>query len=52
VVEQAGGLATDGRRPILDLVPKHLHQKTPFIVGSKTDVDFAIEILAAEGVPA
>src|SRR6266496_2229424 len=42
VVEQAGGLATDGRRPILDLVPKHLHQKTPFIVGSKTAVDFAI----------
>jgi len=52
VVEQAGGLATDGRRPILDLVPKHLHQKTPFIVGSKADVEFALEILAAEGVPA
>src|SRR3989449_7539475 len=52
VVEQAGGLATDGRRPILDLVPKHLHQKTPFIVGSKTDVEFAVEILAADGVPA
>src|SRR5436853_915887 len=51
-VEQAGGLATDGRRPILDLVPKHLHQKTPFIVGSKADVEFAIEILATEGVPA
>src|SRR5881398_2107745 len=52
VVEQAGGLATDGRRPILDLVPQHLHQKTPFIVGSKTDVEFAVEILAADGVPA
>src|SRR2546426_32341 len=52
VVEQAGGLATDGRRPILDLVPKHLHQKTPFIVGSKTDVEFAAEVLAADGVPA
>src|SRR5467141_1342650 len=52
VVEQAGGLATDGHRPILDLVPKHLHQKTPFIVGSKADVAFALEILAAEGVPA
>src|SRR5438874_135791 len=52
VVEQAGGLATDGQRPILDLVPKHLHQKTPFIVGSKSDVEFAAEILAAPGVPA
>ncbi len=52
VVEQAGGLATDGQRPILDLVPKHLHQKTPFIVGSKADVQFAVEVLAAERVPA
>ncbi len=52
VVEQAGGLATDGQRPILDLVPKHLHQKTPFIVGSKADVEFAAEILAAQDVPA
>src|SRR5205807_880517 len=30
VVEQAGGLATDGRRPLLGLVPTHLHQTTPF----------------------
>ncbi len=52
VVEQAGGLATDGQRPILDLVPKHLHQKTPFIVGSKADVEFAAEVLAAQDVPA
>jgi len=52
VVEQAGGLATDGHRPILELVPKHLHQKTPFIVGSKADVQFAVEVLAAERVPA
>ncbi len=52
VVEQAGGLATDGQRPILDLVPKHLHQKTPFIVGSKSDVEFAAEILATQDVPA
>ena len=52
VVEQAGGLATDGQRPILDLVPKHLHQKTPFIVGSKADVEFAAEVLSAQSVPA
>ncbi|PYO16213.1 MAG: class 1 fructose-bisphosphatase [Gemmatimonadetes bacterium] len=51
VVEQAGGLATDGHRPILDLVPKELHQKTPFIVGSKADVELAVEIIAAAGVP-
>jgi fructose-1,6-bisphosphatase I len=52
VVEQAGGLATDGQRPILDLVPHQLHQKTPFIVGSKADVEFASLVLSAESVPA
>src|SRR5256886_17528719 len=52
VVEQAGGLATDGRRPILDPCPKHLHLKTPFIVGRKADREFAIEFCATAGVPA
>jgi len=52
VVEQAGGAATDGRRPILDLVPKSLHQRTPLFIGSKADVAFASEILATASVPA
>ena len=51
VVEQAGGAATDGRRPILDLVPRSLHQRTPLVIGSKADVAFATEILAADGPP-
>src|SRR5206468_11208100 len=52
VGEQAGGGATDGRRPILDLVPKSLHQRTPLFIGSKADVAFASEILSTESVPA
>jgi fructose-1,6-bisphosphatase I len=48
VVEQAGGRATDGCRPILDIVPTTLHQHTPFIVGSRDDVAFAARALAAE----
>ena len=48
VVEQAGGAATDGRTPILDLVPKRLHQRTPLVIGSKVDVAFATEIMAME----
>src|SRR2546422_284961 len=51
VVEQAGGLATDGHRPILALVPKEVHQKTPVIVGSKADVGVAGEVIPAAGVP-
>ena len=48
VVEQAGGRATDGCRPILDIVPESLHQKTPLVIGSKDDVGFAARILSAE----
>jgi len=47
VVEQAGGRATDGCRPILDIVPESLHQHTPFVIGSKDDVAFAARILSA-----
>lgn len=35
ISEQAGGLATDGKRRILELQPTTLHQRVPFFVGSK-----------------
>ena len=47
IVEQAGGLATDGSRRILDIVPEHLHQRVPLFVGSKNDVEKVQEIYAA-----
>jgi fructose-1,6-bisphosphatase I len=34
LAEQAGGAASDGRRPILDIVPESLHQRTPLFIGS------------------
>jgi len=34
LAEQAGGVATDGRSPILDIVPRTLHQRAPLFVGS------------------
>ena len=48
LVEQAGGAATDGRRPILDVVPRTLHQRTPLVIGSKADVAFATELMSTE----
>ena len=33
IAEQAGGKATDGRQPILDVVPQSIHQRTPLVVG-------------------
>ena len=35
IVEQAGGYATDGNRPVLDIQPDGLHQRTPLIIGDK-----------------
>src|SRR5216684_104726 len=39
IVEQAGGAATDGRTPILDIEPKGLHQKVAVILGSRHEVE-------------
>ena len=39
IVEQAGGAATDGNGPILDIKPKGLHQRCPVVLGSKNEVE-------------
>lgn len=38
LMEQAGGAATDGTRPILDLVPETPHQKTPLFFGAADEI--------------
>ena len=38
VVEQAGGLATDGRAPIMGKGANRLHERTPFVFGSSEKV--------------
>ncbi|NDW03526.1 class 1 fructose-bisphosphatase [Jiella pacifica] len=38
-VENAGGKATDGTTPILDIVPEGLHDRTPLVFGSKREVE-------------
>jgi fructose-1,6-bisphosphatase I len=38
IAEQAGGLATDGKQPILNIIPRHIHQCVPFYIGSKAMV--------------
>ena len=39
LVEQAGGGATDGRERILEVTPERLHERTPFVFGSKEEVE-------------
>lgn len=39
IAEQAGGMASAGSERILDIKPTSIHQRTAFIVGSKTEMD-------------
>jgi len=45
IVEQAGGRASDGITPILDIVPGDVHQTTPLVIGSEEDVKIAEEFV-------
>jgi fructose-1,6-bisphosphatase I len=47
IVEQAGGLATDGSQSILNIEPTELHQRVPLYIGSKNEVDLARQMLNA-----
>jgi fructose-1,6-bisphosphatase I len=46
LAEQAGGLATDGKRRILDSPPDNLHQRTPLIVGSRQEMELLLKMVS------
>jgi len=46
IMEQAGGLASSGSIPILDIVPSKIHERAPIFLGSKDDVQDVLEIIA------
>ncbi len=39
LMEQAGGIATNGEIPILDIQPEHIHERVPLYIGSKQLVE-------------
>jgi len=43
LAEQAGGAASTGNQPVLDVMPTELHQRVPLFIGSKGDVADALE---------
>src|SRR5215831_18055864 len=45
LAEQAGGMATDGSKRILDIAPSGLHQRTPFLVGGKAEMELLMRML-------
>ncbi len=48
VVKEAGGYASDGHGPILDIDPLELHQRVPLYIGSKKDVELAEEFISGK----
>ncbi|HEC36115.1 MAG TPA: class 1 fructose-bisphosphatase, partial [Anaerolineae bacterium] len=42
----AGGYASDGKQPILDIVPESLHQRTPLFIGNQDLVEKAESFIA------
>jgi len=49
VAEQAGGGASDGAQRILDLKATTLHERVPLFIGSRRDVEKAVQILQGQG---
>jgi len=49
LVEQAGGAASTGRGPILDLQPQSIDDRAPVFIGCKEDVARAVDFIARMG---
>jgi len=49
IAEHAGGYASDGAGPILDIVPDGLHMRVPLYIGSREDVLWIEKKLSAAG---
>ena len=45
LAEQANGVASDGYHRIMEIIPTELHQRVPFICGSKNMVKKAEEFM-------
>jgi fructose-1,6-bisphosphatase I len=45
IAEQAGGYASDGNGPILDIEPTSLHQRTPLFIGNKELIEKVEEFI-------
>ncbi len=47
IAEQAGGMASNGTERILELKPGRIHQRTPFMVGSKVEMELFAQAMLA-----
>ncbi|KAB0802025.1 hypothetical protein PPYR_04211 [Photinus pyralis] len=45
LISNAGGLASNGKIPILDVQPENIHQRSPIFLGSKLDVEDVLDVI-------
>lgn len=45
IMTQAGGAASNGQIPILDIQPKGIHERSPVYLGSPDDVEEILKII-------
>lgn len=45
LISQAGGMASNGKIPILEVQPQSLHERSPIFLGSEEDVKEVIDII-------
>ena len=48
IAEQAGGLASDGQRRILEIEPQDIHERTPLIVGGTEEMGLFDECMRSD----
>ena len=50
LAEQAGGVAIDGQRRVLEIEPTAVHQRSPLVVGSKVEMELFRQIATSAAV--
>lgn len=48
IVEEAGGLSSNGNISILDVQPTKIHERSPIFLGSQNDVSELLEIIKSK----
>lgn len=51
IIEQAGGMASNGQQPILDIHPTNVHMTQPVFIGSSDNVNECLTFLAKYDFP-
>jgi len=50
IIENAGGIASNGKIPVLDIQPQTIHERAPIFLGSKEDVKEVLALYQKYGI--